>query len=70
MSTFETPRVRRWIGLAAAACLAAPRVLFAQEGATTVVVQDPGTNYIVETFLVLVLFGVALFAICKSSRRT
>lgn len=71
------PRLRRCgsriVGIAAAWSLL-PALLAAQEpggappaGGSSVVV--PGRPLYVEVALVLVLFGAALFAVCRSSRR-
>jgi hypothetical protein len=34
------------------------------------VTQSGGKNYVVESLVVVVLFGVALFVVCKTSRRS
>jgi hypothetical protein len=69
--------IRKWLmGMTVAAALqamtaelppaaAAPPALLAQ-----VTIKQAGTrNWVVEGLVVVVLTGVALFAICKSSRR-
>lgn len=42
--------------------------LFAQDGGAQQIVDSP-RSYTIDVFIVLVLFGLALFAICRSSRR-
>ena len=43
--------------------------VFAQEGGGGGTQIVPERSYMIEILLVLVLFGAALFAVCKSSRR-
>lgn len=57
---------RRAAWIASAVVLAVGRSAIAQEAGRTVTV----TYYWVDSILVVVLFGAAIFAICRSSRRT
>jgi len=49
----------------------APALVSAQDAApkSGVVTTSSTSNYFLEYFLVLVMFGAALFAVCRSSRR-
>ena len=46
-------------------------IAFAQDAAkkSGVVTSSSTSNYFLEYFMVLVMFGAALFAVCRSSRR-
>ena len=44
-------------------------ILFAQETETTTVVT-PGKNYVIDALITVIVFGAALFVICKASNRT
>jgi|HubBroStandDraft_2_1064218.scaffolds.fasta_scaffold5540650_1 hypothetical protein len=72
--------IRKWLsGLAAGVALQSLSAGLAQAGATSleilaqggaITVKQGGTrNWVVEVLIVVVLFGLALFVICKSSRR-
>lgn len=53
-------------------CWLAPSIVSAQEAAPksgVVTSTSSGSNYFLEYFMVLVMFGAALFAVCRSSRR-
>jgi len=41
-----------------------------QDDITPAVVKPPSRSLVFETFIILLFSGAALFAICKSSRRT
>lgn len=49
----------------------APSIVSAQEASqkSAVVTSSSTSNYFLEYFMVLVMFGAALFAVCRSSRR-
>lgn len=49
----------------------APVIASAQDAApkSGVVTSSSTSNYFLEYFMVLVMFGAALFAVCRSSRR-
>lgn len=71
--------IRKWLtGVTAAVALQSMTAGLAKAGATGlevlaqggVTLKQSGTrNWVVEILVVVVLFGLALFAICKSSRR-
>jgi len=69
--------IRRGLtGITAAAAMQSLATGMAQAGATgsallaQVTVKQAGTrNWVVESIVVVVLIGIALFVICKSSRR-
>ena len=70
--------IRKWLtGLLAVAGLSQATVALAQAYETSLsvlaqvkVTQSSGKNYVVESLVVVVLFGAALFVICKTSRRS
>ena len=51
--------------------LLAPSIVSAQDAApkSGVVTTTSGSNYILEYGMVILIFGAALFAVCRSSRR-
>ena len=59
-----------WL-LLVGSCWFAPPLVSAQEAApkSGVVTTSSGSNYILEYGLVIVMFGAALFAVCRASRR-
>lgn len=60
-----------WLLLAGGWWLA-PAILLAQDAAPksgVVTTTTSGSNYILEYGMVIVMFGAALFAVCRSSRR-
>ncbi len=59
-----------WLLLAGVGWLA-PSIVLAQDAApkSGVVTSSSTSNYFLEYFMVIVMFGGALFAICRSSRR-
>lgn len=59
-----------WLLLAGVGWLA-PTIVSAQEAApkSGVVTSSSTSSYFLEYFMVLVMFGAALFAVCRSSRR-
>lgn len=70
--------IRNWLtGLVAAVGLTQATATLAQAYEVSLPVlaqikttQTGGKNYVVESLVVVVLFGVALFVICKTSRRS
>lgn len=71
--------IRKWLtGLTAGVALQSMTAGLVQAGATGlevlaqggVTIKQAGTrNWVVEVLVVVVLFGLAIFVICKSSRR-
>ena len=59
-----------WLLLAGAGWLA-PAIVSAQDAApkSGVVTSSSTSGYYLEYFMVIVMFGGALFAVCRSSRR-
>ena len=68
--TLRQLKLGGWILLAGAWWLA-PAIVSAQEASqkSGVVTSSSTSNYFIEYFMVLVMFGAALFAVCRSSRR-
>lgn len=77
----KSSRTRRWmttIGMAATVWAVAATQAWAGGvvGLQLLAQQDDGTvvvggshNYVLDVFIVVVLFGLALFSVCRSSRR-
>ena len=59
-----------WL-LVAGVCWLAPTIVSAQDATpkSGVVTTSSGSNYILEYGMVILMFGAALFAVCRSSRR-
>ena len=55
---------------AAGICMLLSSSLAAQESTTTTTVVTSGRSYLVEWAIVAILCGLAVFAVCRSSRRS
>lgn len=69
--TLRQRMILGWLLLAGIGWLA-PSIVSAQDAAPksgVVTSTSSGSNYFLEYFMVLVMFGAALFAVCRSSRR-
>ena len=67
---FRSLMLSGWLLLAGVGWLAPP-IVSAQEAApkSGVVTSSSTSNYFLEYFMVILMFGAALFAVCRSSRR-
>ena len=68
---FRQRMLAGWLVLAGV-CWLAPPIVSAQDAAPksgVVTSSSSGSNYFLEYFMVIVMSGAALFAVCRSSRR-